>query len=144
MFTTGLVGFVVCLRIYILCRSDILKTREQIVKNCFNSWINKDISTFESIFSQDALYMESWGPAYRNRANIVKWFDDWTGKNSVLQWDILSFINQKDISVCEWYFKCDCNGKVDEFDGVSIIHFDEKNKIKYIKEFQSKIPNYYP
>ena len=44
----------------------------------------------------------------------------------------------------EWYFKCNYRNKISEFDGVSIIKFDEANKIISVKEFQSDSMHIYP
>ena len=43
----------------------------------------------------------------------------------------------------EWYFKCNYRNKISEFDGVSIIKFDEANKIISVKEFQSNSRHIY-
>lgn len=121
-----------------------IKDREKIINGCFGSWITKDREQFKNSFSEDVVYIESWGPAYKNLHDVIKWFDDWHVNNSVLKWDIKRFVHDNDICICEWYFKCICSNEDGEFDGVSIVEFDSKNKIKWIKEFQSKIPNYYP
>ena len=118
--------------------------RELLIKNCFNSWIEKDSIVFRNSFADDAVYVESWGPAYRNIEHIMAWFNDWNKENHVLQWDIKEFFHFGNICICEWYFKCDCNNVVAGFDGVSIINFNETGKIRLIKEFQSKTPNNYP
>jgi len=120
------------------------KARELLITNCFQAWIAKDGAKFKACFSPDAVYIESWGPAYRSLAEITRWFDDWNEKNKVLRWDIKRFWHDGNICICEWYFKCECGGVVDGFDGVSIIEFDDENKIARLKEFQSKIPNHYP
>lgn len=44
----------------------------------------------------------------------------------------------------EWYFKCDYEGNVDGFDGVTIAESDGDMKICGLKEFQSKTEHYYP
>lgn len=41
-------------------------------------------------------------------------------------------------------FKCNYRNKISEFDGVSIIKFDEANKIISVKEFQSDSRHVYP
>lgn len=46
-------------------------------------------------------------------------------------------------AVVEWYFKCDYEGNVDGFDGVTIAEFNEDMKICDL-EFQSKAEHYYP
>ena len=118
--------------------------RELAIKNCFHSWIIKDISIFRSVFADNAVYIESWGPAYRNIKQITAWFTDWNRENYVLKWDIKEFFHIDDTCICEWYFECKCDGNVDGFNGVSIITFDEQDKIVLLKEFQSKTPNNYP
>lgn len=52
--------------------------------------------------------------------------------------------SSSNISVVEWYFKYKYNGEVGEFDGVSLIEFNDDNYIVTLKEFQSKVPHYYP
>ena len=48
------------------------------------------------------------------------------------------------IAIVEWYFKCNYDGTVDGFDGVTIAEFDADGKIYNLKEFQSKAEHYYP
>lgn len=120
-----------------------MEKREAVIREYFQSWITKDGGVLRDIFAQDALYIESWGPAYRGLAAIEKWFTDWTGENDVLNWDIKGFWHREDTCVCEWFFRCKC-GDIAEFDGVSIVRFDAHDRIVYLKEFQSKVPNYYP
>ena len=118
--------------------------REEIIEKLFKSWITKDESYFKSVFSKNAVYIESWGPYYGDLSEILIWFREWNRTNNVLAWDIKTFIHDKNISVCEWYFKCECYGKVDDFNGVTLFEFDDQNKIVFLKEFQSKLPNYRP
>lgn len=46
--------------------------------------------------------------------------------------------------IVEWYFKCNYDGRVDGFDGVTIADFDNDMKILKLCEFQSKAEHYYP
>ena len=46
--------------------------------------------------------------------------------------------------IVEWYFKCNYDGRVDDFDGVTIADFDNDMKILKLCEFQSKAEHYYP
>ena len=121
-----------------------MNKKEIIIRNCFNSWINKDRAAFESCFSPEVTYIESWGPAYDNLAECLSWFDDWNKENSVITWDIYAFFHDGDTVLCQWYFECECNGVKEGFDGISVIKFGADDKIIYLKEYQSKIPNYYP
>ena len=122
----------------------VLKERELLIAGCFRSWIDKDGAKFRECFSPGATYEESWGPAYRNLAEIARWFDEWNARNSVLQWDIGKFWHDGSACICEWHFKCECGGTTDGFDGASIVEFDGENRIAGLREFQSKTPRHYP
>jgi hypothetical protein len=121
-----------------------MKNRENIVKQYFESWIIKDINIIEEYFSEKVKYIECYGPVYDGIKQIKKWFNDWQNGNNVLQWDIKRFIEFENTIVVEWYFKCEYNKNIDSFDGVSIIEFDENNKIILVKEFQSKVEHTFP
>lgn len=119
-----------------------MKNRE-IIKNYFRSWIVKDPSVIESYFDEYINYTECYGPVYIGKKQCLKWFEDWNKIGSVLSWDIKNIYQAGDIFTVEWYFKCDYEGNIDDFDGVSIINIID-GKIISIKEFQSKNKHYYP
>lgn len=121
-----------------------MEKKERIIENCFHAWITKDIDIFSASFADNAVYVESWGPAYRTKVHITSWFKEWIKENRVLEWSIDEFYHTENVCICEWYFKCECGGHVDGFNGVSIITFNNEDKIVLLKEFQSKTPNYYP
>ncbi|MCL1844928.1 MAG: nuclear transport factor 2 family protein [Defluviitaleaceae bacterium] len=121
-----------------------MENREIVIKNCFNAWIEKDVSIFADSFAESAVYIESWGPAYRGRADIIAWFADWTRENCVLEWRVKTFFHAEAVCICEWYFECECGGEIDGFNGVSIVNFNADEKIISLREFQSKTPNVFP
>lgn len=45
--------------------------RELTIKNCFSSWIRKDVSLFRDSFADNVAYIESWGPAYKNIKQVT-------------------------------------------------------------------------
>lgn len=116
--------------------------REQIIKNYFESWLNKNGLMLKEIFDSKAVYSECYGPEYHGLEMIERWFEDWNKRGTVLVWDIKQFIHQANMTAVEWYFKCEYDGDIGEFDGVSLIEFNDDNRIVNIKEFQSKIPHY--
>ena len=118
--------------------------REQVIKNYFQSWINKNCLILKETFDLNAIYSECYGPEYHGLSVIERWFNDWNRRGTVLLWDIKQFIHQGDKIAVEWYFKCEYDGEIGEFDGVSLIEFNNDNYIVSLKEFQSKIPHYYP
>lgn len=117
--------------------------REKLIENYFNSWIKKDISLLERTFAEDIYYSESWGPEYFGLQKVKYWFSEWTQRASVIKWEIKGFIHQNNQTAVEWYFQCDDSG-LQEFDGVSLIEFNNSGKITSLKEFGSKLPHYDP
>ena len=117
--------------------------REKIIKTYFESWLNNNALILEDIFDSKIIYSECYGPEYHGIEIIKRWFGDWNKQGQVLIWDIKQFIHEANISVVEWHFKCEYNREIGEFDGISLIEFNNVNKIISIKEFQSKTPHYF-
>ncbi|MFT8342834.1 nuclear transport factor 2 family protein [Clostridium beijerinckii] len=121
-----------------------MNIREQIIKKYFKSWLENNCSVLKDIFDLNVTYSECYGPEYHGIDTVTTWFKEWNKRGKVLVWDIKQFIHQENITVVEWYFKCRYDGEIEEFDGVSLIEFNDNNYIVSLKEFQSKIPHYYP
>ncbi|NSB16078.1 nuclear transport factor 2 family protein [Clostridium beijerinckii] len=121
-----------------------MNIREQIIKKYFKSWLDNNCPVLKDIFDLNVTYSECYGPEYHGIDTVTTWFKEWNKRGKVLVWDIKQFIHQGNISVVEWYFKCRYDGEIEEFDGVSLIEFNDSNYIVSLKEFQSKIPHYYP
>lgn len=121
-----------------------MKNHKDIIRKYFKSWLDNDISKLEDIFAEDIVYTECYGPQYRGIESIKKWFSEWNTHGKVLKWEIKSFIEESSVTAAEWYFECIYDGKTDGFDGISLITFNDKDKIIYLKEFQSKAEHYYP
>ena len=98
----------------------------------------------KDIFASKVIYSECYGPEYRGIDVVERWVKDWNERGTVLAWDIKQFIHSVNVTVVEWHFKCKYDRKISEFDGVSLIEFTDNNRITSLKEFQSKIPHYYP
>ncbi|MHB8131129.1 MAG: nuclear transport factor 2 family protein [Mobilitalea sp.] len=118
--------------------------REQIIKRYFESWLNKNYLILRKTFDSNAIYSECYGPEYHGLEIIERWFQDWNERGTVFTWDIKQFIHQSNMTVVEWYFKCEYDKNIGEFDGVSLIEFNNDDIIVNLKEFQSKIPHDYP
>lgn len=118
--------------------------REEIIQNYFKAWLKKDNRILEETFADDVVYSECYGPEYHGISQILQWFEDWNRNNTVLEWTIKNFLHQDSITVVEWYFKCRCGDAEEGFDGVSLVEFDDGNKITVLKEFQSKAEHCYP
>ncbi|MBO5164002.1 MAG: nuclear transport factor 2 family protein [Ruminococcus sp.] len=117
---------------------------ETIIRNYFQAWINADANTVRATFSENVTYSECYGPEYHGLSQIMSWFEEWNKKGKVLEWTIKRIFENDKTIIAEWYFKCDYDGVVDGFDGVTIADFDNDNKIIRLCEFQSKSEHYYP
>lgn len=96
-------------------------------------------------FCYDAVYTESWGPQYKGVSKIRMWFEEWNTRGTVLTWEIKQFFHKDNQTVVEWSFRNTVNeGKIEEFDGMSFIVWNEQNKIISLKEFGCNINNYDP
>ena len=122
-----------------------MKTREIVIRRWFDMWLQKKDLGISEMFSDNAVYIESWGPEYHGSAKIKLWFDEWNTRGTVLQWDIKQFFHKENQTMVEWYFKNQMNdGKVEAFDGVSLIEWTSDDKILFLKEFGCNINNYDP
>lgn len=120
-----------------------MNLKVKMILEYFNAWITKDCSGFESFFSHDVIYSECYGPEYHGISQITKWFLDWNKRGNIVEWRIKQFIHSNQITVVEWYFRCEYDGVISDFDGVSLIEFND-NKMVSVKEFQSKAEHNYP
>lgn len=108
-------------------------------------WLKKEDMGICDIFSEDALYIESFGPEYKTSKKIKLWFDEWNKRGDVLRWDIKQFFHKDSQTIVEWYFEDLMNdGKIEIFDGMSLIKWNEDNKICFLKEFGCNVDNYDP
>jgi len=119
--------------------------RGKMVKLWFEMWLQKKDLGIADIFSDDVVYTESWGPEYKGVQKIRMWLEEWNTRGTVLTWEIKQFFHKDNQTIVEWYFKNTVNEeKIEEFDGMSLIVWNEQNKIISLKEFGCNINNYDP
>ena len=122
-----------------------MDNRERIIRLWFDMWLTKKDLGISDIFSNNAIYIESWGPKYENRELLKHWFNEWNTRGKVLVWDIKQFFHKENQTIVEWYFKNKMDGGcIEEFDGMSLIVWTADNKIKSLKEFGCNLNNYNP
>lgn len=121
-----------------------MRNKEQIIRDYFKSWIKQDISVIKNNFAENIVYGECYGPIYRNKGEVLKWFEDWNQNGKVLLWNIKQIILAQSKAVVEWHFKCNDQSKINEFDVVSLITFNKQNQIIEVKEFKSDSKHYFP
>ena len=122
-----------------------MEQRERIIRQWFDMWLQARDSGILDIFAPGCVYTESWGPKYHDAAQVKHWFDEWNTLGRVLVWDIKQFFHQGDQTAVEWYFKNRMqDGRVEEFDGISLIRWTADGKIAALKEFGCNIHTYDP
>ena len=113
-----------------------MDNRERIIRLWFEMWLTKKDLGISDIFSNNAIYIESWGPEYHGVQKIALWFKEWNTRGTVLQWDIKQFFHKDNQTIVEWYFKNQMDGgQAEAFDGISLIEWTSDNKIALLKEF---------
>lgn len=107
-----------------------MKQREDTIRKWFSLWLDSREAELSDLFTEDAAYIESWGPEYYGREMIARWFRDWHRSGQVLRWDIQEFLDSENTTVVRWYFQCQISGEAPTgFDGLSLIRWsvDEKS-----------------
>lgn len=119
--------------------------RERIIRQWFDMWLKKDNSYIMDIFSKNAEYIESWGPAYKGVEKIKLWFDEWNTRGNVTEWNIKQYFHKGNQTIVEWFFKNTMeNGKIESFDGLTLVKWTNDNKICFLKEFGCNLNHYDP
>jgi len=118
--------------------------RRKIIETYFAAWLGKDDAALSSVFADNVIYSECYGPEYCGLDQIQRWFADWNRRGTVLRWDIKNMIECGNTVCVEWFFCCEYDGNIDGFDGVSWIEFNESGKISALREFQSKAEHCFP
>jgi len=109
-----------------------------------NAWLKCDASAIEDVFADGIIYSECYGPEYRGIDQIKRWFTDWNKKGRVIEWSIRERYHDDDTLIAAWFFRCEYEGSIDGFDGVTIARFSDEGKIVSLREFQSKAEHIFP
>lgn len=119
--------------------------REAVIRQWFDMWLRQEDLGIDDMFAEDVCYIESWGPQYEGRAAVRHWFREWNARGKVLVWEIKGFFHREDRTVVEWYFRNQMNdGRVEQFDGLSLVEWTPDNKIRALKEFGCNLDRYDP
>lgn len=117
---------------------------EERIRACFQAWLDRDATMLPALFAPEVMYVESYGPVYQGIGQLTRWFEDWNRRGTVLQWDIRSFATVEHTAYVEWFFRCEYDGEIGGFDGMTIARFGDDLKIRELREFQSKAEHVFP
>lgn len=119
--------------------------REQRMRQWFDMWLRGSDEGVEELFDQGAVYIESWGPEYHGLEAIRHWFREWNTRGRVLRWDVRQFFHKEDQTVVKWYFQNRMDdGRVEAFDGMSLVRWTAEGKICFLQEFGCNENRYDP
>ena len=122
-----------------------MSIREDIIRKWFGIWLTAEDAGIIDIFTEDAVYIKSWGPEYHGAAAIRHWYAEWNTRGKVVRWDIEQFFHKGDQTVVEWSFRNEMNdGTVEEFHGLSLVRWDGEDRIAFLQEFGCNIHHYDP
>lgn len=62
--------------------------KEQIIRNYFRAWLSPNLEVVQNTFDENAIYSECYGPVYRNKKEIISWFENWNKQGKVIAWPI--------------------------------------------------------
>ena len=121
------------------------KQRENAIRLWFVMWLQKRDLGIRDLFTEQAVYTESWGPEYADAGRIAHWFQEWNTRGTVLQWDIRQFFHKGDQTVVEWVFRNTVDGgRVEAFEGMSLVTWTADGRIAALKEFGCNQDRYDP
>ena len=94
--------------------------REEKFRDWCAMWVDREDRGITELFTQEAEYIESWGPAYCGAAEIAHWFREWNTRGRVAEWTVGEFFHKGDQSAARWRFRCEmADGTVQRFEGMS-------------------------
>ncbi len=121
------------------------REREDKLRRWFQMWLCQTDEGILELFAPDGVYIESWGPEYHGAQTIRHWFTEWNSRGRVLAWDIRQFFHKGEQTVVEWYFKNAMDdGRVEEFDGLSLVWWNGDGQIVRLQEFGWNLNRYDP
>ena len=119
--------------------------REKKFRDWCAMWVDREDRGITELFTQEAEYIESWGPAYRGAAEIAHWFREWNGRGRVAEWTVGEFFHKGDQSVARWRFRCEmADGTVQRFEWMSLLRWTPEGKIAFLQEFGCNLERYDP
>lgn len=119
--------------------------RENRIRLWFAMWLQRRDLGIAELFTDDAVYVESWGPEYHGAAAIKHWFEEWNTRGQVLRWDIQEFFHKQGQTLVTWYFENAMNdGTVEAFDGVTLVRWTDDDRIRFLQEFGCNLQRYDP
>jgi|GEM_PF-4610102 len=115
-----------------------MKEREEIIHKIFEAWVIKDIALAEGILNESAIYKDHFGDeVYKGRESIAERFKEFYKNHDLMEHGFEQIMHQDAKMVVDWSCTYSCHGNVISRHKMSVVEFDENNKILSIKEYVS-------
>ena len=115
---------------------------DRLIRQYVEGWREGDAAKILDTVTEDCVIIESHGPTYRGKDQVVRWVDTWFGAGGdVLAWEIRSLEATLEAAYFEWSFACKWLEEKYEFEGASVVRFRDE-KIAAIREYATTAPLY--
>ena len=105
-------------------------------------WLAANREQILSTLDPACLIIESYGPTYRGKEMVGRWFDSWFAPgNRVNRWEVTSFYTGDEAYFFEWIFECTYAGQQYNFEGASVARLSQ-GKITSLREYAMTAPRY--
>ena len=107
----------------------------QLFADYVEGWLKGDSRQITKTLTQDCLIIESHGPRFEGKDEVLKWVCEWNQKGSqVIEWKIKKHIFENNEGAFQWFFRYVMENEEQEIDGISFVEFKE-GKISKITEY---------
>ncbi|WP_265488603.1 nuclear transport factor 2 family protein [Lactobacillus sp. PV034] len=120
------------------------RKREQLIKLWTKSWTEKNNLGIEKVFAPDVHYIRSWGPEYHGLLELQYWFSEKNDRATIIKWDINGFMHDGNATIAHWDVEEKKNKKVEHLEGISLIRWNEDEKVEYVQHFASNMNRFDP
>ena len=117
-----------------------VQEREKKIRDWFEAWLSRDDFCIDTVFSENIIYRESYGPVYIGINQLHRWYKEWNTEGTVLKWEIHDILHNESTTAISWRFTCRMNSKNHDssFDGMSLIRWDQNDRIVELTEYACK------
>ena len=115
---------------------------KQLILQYTEGWVAANREQILSTLDPACLIIESYGPTYRGKEMVSRWFDSWFAPgNHVNRWEVTSFYTTDEGCFFEWIFECMYAGQRYNFEGASVARVSQ-GKIISLREYAMAAPRY--
>ena len=112
----------------------------QLILRYTEGWVTENRDQILSTLDPACLIIESYGPTYRGKEMVGRWFDSWFAPgNGVNRWEVTSFYTADEACFFEWIFECTYAGNRSSFEGASVARVSQ-GKIIFLREYAMTAP----